>query len=316
MKFSFVIPCYGSEDTVSFVVDELIDVLNQRQITDYEIILVNDCSPDRVWNVITDLAEQNDRVKGICLARNFGQHSALLAGYRYCTGDYIVSLDDDGQAPIDELYSLVDKLEEGYDAVFAYYYEVKQTAFRCFGTWMANKMGEIMLNMPKDFKGSSFYIAKNFVIKEIIKYENSYPYVAGLLFRSTGNVTCVGTHQRKRMKGYSGYSFRKLFALWMNGFTAFSVKPLEIGIYMGVILALMGFAYTVVIVVRRFLYATTAAGWSSTISVMLIIGGMILIMLGLIGEYVGRIYISINNAPQYVVRELTRNLETNGRIKT
>ena len=273
----------------------------------YEIVLVNDSSPDKVWNVIKELTRQNQKIKGICLTKNFGQHSALLAGYRYCTGDYIVSLDDDGQTPIDELYQLLDKLEEGYDAVYAYYYEIKQKPFRRFGTWMAKKMGEVMLQQPKDFHASSFYIARNFVIKEMIKYENSYPYLFGLLLRTTNKIACVPTHHRERMHGKSGYSLKKLLLLWVNGFTAFSVKPLEIGIYMGVILAFAGFIYAIVTVVRKLLYENVVMGWSSIISIMLILGGMILIMLGLIGEYVGRIYISINNAPQYVIRELTEN---------
>lgn len=308
MKISFVIPCYGSETTITIVIDEILKVLEQRNITNYEIILVNDSSPDQVWSVIKELTRQNQQIKGICLAKNFGQHSALLAGYRYCTGDYIVSLDDDGQTPINELYKLLDKLEEGYDAVYAYYYEIKQTLFRRFGTWMAKKMGEIMLHQPKDFYASSFYVAKSFVMKEMIKYENSYPYLFGLLFRTTNKVACVPTHHRERIHGKSGYSLKKLLFLWINGFTAFSVKPLEIGIYMGVAFALAGFVYTGMIVIRKFLYANVVIGWSSIISILLILGGMLLIMLGLIGEYVGRIYISINNAPQYVIRELSENL--------
>ncbi len=308
MKISFVIPCYGSENTIEVVVNEIFTVLKQREINDYEIILVNDSSPDNVWNVIRELTRKNEKVKGICLAKNFGQHSALLAGYHYCTGDYIVSLDDDGQTPIDELYQLIDKLEEGYDAVYAYYFEIKQTMFRRFGTWMAKKMGEVMLHQPKDFHASSFYVARSFVIKEMIKYENSYPYLFGLLLRTTNKIACVPTHHRERMYGRSGYSLKKLLLLWINGFTAFSVKPLEVGIYMGSILALIGFAYAIITIVRKFLYVDVVIGWSSIISIMLILGGMNLIMLGLIGEYVGRIYISINNAPQYVIRELTRNL--------
>ena len=309
MKFSFVIPCYRSENTISIVVDELISVLGQRDITDYEIILVNDCSPDHVWSVITGLTEKDERIKGINLAKNFGQHSVLMAGYRYCTGDYVVSLDDDGQSPIDALYELVDKLEEGYDVVFSSYYEIKQTSFRRFGTWMAKKMGEVLLGQPKELKVGSFHIARSFVVREMIKYENSYPYTLGLILRTTRNVTSVPTHHRERMQGKSGYSIKKLLALWINGFTAFSVKPLEIGIYMGFIIALIGFVYSIVVVVRHFLYATAVVGWSSIISIMFIIVGVVLIMLGLIGEYIGRIYISINNAPQYVVREITKNLE-------
>lgn len=308
MKLSFVVPCYRSENTIKLVVDEIIKMVHMSEKYDYEIILVNDNSPDHVWKKIKELSSENEKVKGISLARNFGQHSALLAGYAECTGDYVVSLDDDGQTPLDALYQLIDKLEEGYDVVYAYYNEIKQTAFRRFGTWMAKKMGELMLEQPKEFKGSSFYIARKFIIDEMVKYKNSFPYLAGLTFRTTRNIACIPTDHRERLQGKSGYSFGKLLSLWVNGFTAFSVKPLEWGTYVGIFCAFAGFVYAFINIVRKLAGADVLVGWSSMISIMLILGGIILIMLGLIGEYVGRIYISINNAPQYVIRETTGNL--------
>lgn len=309
MEYSFVIPCYKSEKTISVVVDEIVLVMKQHNAEDYEIILVCDDSPDDVWSVIKKLVNQDSRIKGICLVKNAGQHSALLAGYRHCCGDYVVSLDDDGQTPIDELFKLVHKLEEGYDAVYAYYYETKQSRFRRFGSWMAKKMGEVLLGAPKDMKGSSFYIAKKFIIDEMIRYQNPYPYLGGLLLRTTNKIACVPTHHRKRMQGRSGYTFRKLFSLWINGFTAFSVKPLEIGIYSGVVLGIMGFLGAFITIIRKLVSPEVAIGWSSIISVLLILGGVILVMLGLIGEYIGRIYISINNSPQYVIRETVGDIK-------
>lgn len=285
------------------VVSEIKEVLGQRGETDFEIILVNDCSPDNVWSVIQRLSEEDPRVRGVCLCRNFGQHAALQAGYAFARGEYVVSLDDDGQAPIDQLYKLVDKLEEGYDAVYGGYNEIKQNAFRRFGSWMAAVMAQVMMGKPRELKVTSFYIARSFVIKEMIKYDKPYPYLFGLLFRITKKVTWVPTDHRERLQGKSGYSFRKLFALWLNGFTAFSVKPLEIGTYAGLMFAAAGFVGAVVTVVRKLLNPDIAAGWSSLISVMLLLGGIILVVLGLIGEYVGRIYICINNSPQYVIRE-------------
>lgn len=308
-KLSFVIPCYRSERTIEIVVSELIDKISDNPIYQYEIILVNDGSPDQVWSVIQQLSRSNKKIRGISLARNFGQHAALMAGYGVCEGDYIVSLDDDGQIPIDELDLLLEKIEEGYDVVYAYYDEIKQNAVRRFGTWMAKKMGEILLEQPKDLKGSSFYIARRYVIQEMTNYHNAYPYLAGLVFRTTKNITCVKVHHRQRMEGKSGYSFRALLSLWMNGFTAFSVKPLEIGIYLGVVLAGCGFLYAGIIIIRKLIGRVIVTGWSSLISLILIIGGTILILLGMIGEYVGRIYISINNAPQYVIKETTEDGE-------
>ena len=304
-KFSFVIPCYRSENTIEKVVDEIkSEMAAKRPGDDYEIVLVNDCSPDGVWNVIEKMAETESNVIGVNLAKNFGQHSALMAGYGKCSGEYVVSLDDDGQAPLDSLNDLILKIEEGYDVVYAYYREIKQNIFRRFGSWMAGLMGKIMLNPPKDMKGSSFYVARGFVIREMCKYKNAFPYLMGLVLRTTRKIAWVETQHRSRLEGTSGYSFWRLLGLWLNGFTAFSVKPLEFSTFLGMFFAVVGFVYAVVIIVQRIMGDITVAGWSSIIALMLIIGGSILMMLGLIGEYIGRIYICINDSPQYVIKEI------------
>lgn len=303
MKYSFVIPCYRSERTIRMVVDELIKEIKKEGIDDYEIILVNDCSPDNVWDVIKKLTEELEHIHGICLARNFGQHAALMAGYARCSGEVVVSLDDDGQAPIDELSKLLDKMEQGCDVVYAYYEEIKQSCFRRIGTKIATQMSKTLLNAPSDFKGSSFYVARKFVIDEMLRYENAYPYLLGLVLRTTRRIGWVQANHRKRAVGKSGYSLGRLVSLWLNGFTAFSVKPLEVGVWLGILFAFAGLGGGVYTVIHKICHPSVQAGWSSTISILLTIGGIILLMLGLIGEYIGRIYICINKAPQYVVRE-------------
>ena len=311
-KFSFVIPCYRSEKTITTVVDEIKSEMAAKRPGDtYEIVLVNDCSPDNVWSVIEGLAQKENNVIGINLAKNFGQHSALMAGYGKCSGKYVVSLDDDGQAPLDSLNDLITKLKEGYDVVYAYYREVKQNLFRRFGSWMAGKMGEMMLDPPKDMKGSSFYIARNFVIREMCKYNNPYPYLVGLVLRVTRKIAWVETNHRARLEGTSGYSFARLLGLWLNGFTAFSVKPLRASTLLGFFFAFLGFAFSIFVIVRRLLGITTVDGWSTIIALLLIIGGCILMMLGLIGEYIGRIYICINDSPQYVIKEIAGTSKKN-----
>lgn len=307
-KFSFVIPCYRSEKTISLVFDEIKFEMKRLVEDSYEIVLVNDCSPDNVWNVIEKLAKENDNVIGVNLARNFGQHCALMAGYAQCSGDFVISLDDDGQAPLESLSNLIAKIEEGFDVVYAYYVGgAKQNVFRRFGSWMAGKMGEMMLNPPKNLYASSFYIARKFVVDEMIRYKNAYPYLMGLVLRTTKNIACVPTKHRSRIEGTSGYSFARLLGLWMNGFTAFSIKPLQFSTFLGVFFAVVGFIYAFVIALQRIFGAISVAGWSSIIALMLIIGGVVLMMLGLIGEYIGRIYICINNSPQYVVKTITRS---------
>ena len=305
MRISYVVPCYGSEKTIKKVVDEIICVHKLYQYGEYEIILVNDNSPDNVWNVIDEMSKEDKNIIGLSFSRNFGQHAALLAGYAESTGDFVVSLDDDGQTPIDELPLLMKKINEGYDVVYAAFNKTKQNVFRRFGTYINRKTGEAMIGQPKGLIGSSFFVVRKYVIDEICLYKNPYPYIAGLLFRVTKNATCVVTNHRHRIEGKSGYSMKKLLLLWLNGFTSFSIKPLEMSMLLGGMIACGGFVFAIITIIRKFLIPGIALGWSSIISTMLILGGIILIMLGLIGEYVGRIYICINDAPQYVIKEKT-----------
>jgi glycosyltransferase, family 2 len=303
-KISFVIPCYNSSKTIESVVNEIVTTVNQRD-DEYEIILVNDCSTDDVWNVIKKLRKDNRRIKGICFAKNFGQHSALMAGYNKASGDIVVSLDDDGQTPADEVYSLIDKLNEGYDVVYASYDHKQHSSARNLGTKLNNMMCEKLLGKPKGLTITSYFVAKRFVIDEIKKYSNSYAYVPGLVLRTTNSIASVPVNHRAREEGKSGYSFTKLIALWMNGFTAFSVKPLRISTFIGMMTAVIGFIYCIFILVNKIINPKVPIGWTSTIGVMLLIGGMILFVLGMIGEYLGRAYISLNNSPQYVIKEET-----------
>ena len=303
-KLSFVIPCYSSETTVGIVVNEIITTLRQRPQYEYEVILVNDCSPDNVWESIRTLALSDPHITGINLAKNFGQHSALMAGYRACTGDLIISLDDDGQTPAAELFTLVDKMEEGWDVVYASYEHKMHSGFRNFGTWMNEKMTESLIGKPKGLKVTSYFIMRRFIADEILRYQNAYPYIEGLIFRATKHIANVPVTHHSRMVGESGYTFGKLLALWFNGFTAFSVKPLRIATVCGTVSAFLGFCYGIYVVIRKLVDPAIEMGWSSIIASIFFIGGLILVMLGLIGEYIGRIYISLNNAPQYTIREV------------
>lgn len=302
-KVSFVIPCYGSEKTLENVVNEVIEVIGEKKEYDYEIILVNDYSPDKVWSVIEKLCIANKRIIGICLASNFGQHAALMAGYSACKGEIIVSLDDDGQTPANEVFSLIDKLGEGYDVVYGAYKKKKHSSFRNFGSRVNEKMMESLVNKPRGIKATSYFVAKDYIISEVLRYKNSYPYVGGLIFRATKNIANVYVEHKERQEGKSGYSLRKLLSLWFNGFTAFSVKPLRVATIIGIMFALLGFLYAIYTIFNKIFNPEIQAGWSSIIASIFIVGGLILFVLGLIGEYVGRIYISINAAPQYVVKK-------------
>ncbi len=304
MKISFVIPCYRSEKTLPVVVEEIRVKMQSMTNYDYEIILVNDCSPDNTFGVIRQLCAEDKRIIGINHAKNFGQHAALMAGFHFASGDIVVCLDDDGQTPADEVDKLIAKIEEGYDAVYAEYEHKQHSGFRNWGSHLNKKMTEIMLNKPKELYVSSYFAVKRFIVDEMLNYTGAYPYVIGLVLRSTKNICNVKVNHRERMEGASGYNLKKLLALWMNGFTSFSILPLRIASYSGSVIAFIGFIYAIYVIVRKIVDPSRMLGWSSTISVILILGGLILLVLGLIGEYVGRIFISINNSPQYVIRNV------------
>lgn len=304
MKVSFVIPCYRSEKTLEAVVKEITDTMVTLDEYDYEIILVNDCSPDDTFGVIRKLCANNKKIIGVSHAKNFGQHAALMAGFSFVTGDIVVCLDDDGQTPANEVGKLLDKIKEGYDVVYAEYEHKQHSGFRNWGSHVNKLMTEIMLNKPKELYISSYFAARRFVVDEMLKYKGAYPYVIGLVLRTTRRICNVPVNHRERMEGNSGYTLKKLLGLWMNGFTSFSILPLRVASYGGSFIAFIGFMYAIYVVVAKIIHPERMLGWSSTISVILILGGLILLVLGLIGEYVGRIFISINNSPQYVIRDV------------
>lgn len=303
---SFVIPCYCSTHTIGAVVDEICSTMQTLPQYAYEIILVNDCSPDDTLETLKALVDRNDPITVVDLARNFGQQSAIMAGLSHSSGDYVVCLDDDGQTPADEVGKLLAKLEEGYDVVYASYAHKQHSKFRNWGTRVNNKMTEIMLGKPKSLAITSYFAAKRFIVLEMLKYKHSFPYSEGLVLRATRRVCNVPVNHRQRQEGKSGYTLGKLIALWMNGFTSFSVKPLRLATYAGVVTALLGFIYAVVIVIKHFVDSTVPAGWSSTMALQLVLGGIVLVVLGLIGEYIGRIYMCINASPQFVEREVIK----------
>ena len=305
-KVSFVIPCYRSALTIRAVADEIDSAMAELPEYEHEIILVNDCSPDNTFEVISELALQRGHITAVDLARNFGQHAALMAGMRRSSGDVVVCLDDDGQTPACEVGRLLEKIEEGFDVVYASYDSKQHSGFRNFGSRVNALMTEIMLGKPKELSLTSYFAAKRFIIDEMLRYENCFPYVMGLVLRSTRNICNVPVTHRKREEGRSGYTMGKLLSLWMNGFTSFSIKPLRMATYLGAFTAFLGFIYAVIIVIRHFTEGMAPLGWSSTTALLLLLGGIILIVLGLIGEYVGRIFMCVNSSPQYVERQVIK----------
>ena len=312
-KISFVIPCYNSTKTIAYVVGEIEQVMAEK-LPDYlhEIILVNDGSPDgTTFESIRKIAASHAYIKGINLSRNFGQPSAVMAGLNKAAGDYVVCGDDDGQTPFIELPKLFQKIkQEGYDAVEARYaVREKRSLFRKIGTILNEGMATWLIAKPKGLELTTYWMIRRFVVDDMVAYSNPYPYLGGLILRCTQNVCNVDVTHRERLTGKSGYNLHKMIHLWLNGFTTFSVKPLRVMSWLGVTLAIAGFSYGIYIIVNKLINPDVNAGYSSMMSVILFMFGVMFFFMGLIGEYVGRIYISLNNAPQFIIKEYIESEE-------
>ena len=309
-KISFVIPCYNSENTITNVVEDIFKTMREKLSNyDYEVILVNDGSPDKTFESIKDLAKNNSKVLGINLAKNTGQQGALMAGFNNVNGDLVVCLDDDGQTPPSEVTKLIAKYEEGYDVVYAKYGSKKHTKFRNFGSFVNDKMSVALINKPKDLAASSYYVADRYVIDEVIKYNNPYPYILGLILRTTNNIANVEIEHKERAEGESGYTMRKLIGLWLNGVTSFSVVPLRIATWLGFAMSFIAVVFFIVIFIRKLVTPSIQMGWSSIMSLILLVSGIIMAMLGMLGEYIGRIHIGLNNSPQFVIKDIVGDRE-------
>ena len=302
-EISFIIPCYKSEKTIGYVIDEICNTVANLGILNYEIIGIDDCSPDNVYDELVKIGMKRPFVKAIKFAKNFGQHAGMIAGVQNSSGDICVFLDDDGQCPLDHLQDLIKPLYESYDISFAQYPKKKQSLFKNLGSKFNGLAANILIDKPKDIEISNFFAFKRYIADEISRYRGPYPYISGLLFRSSSKVINVPMEERERMFGGTTYTLKKLVSLWVNSFTAFSIKPLRIATLVGSGTAMCGVILAIITVINKLLHPYIQVGWSSLIIVLLVLGGLILFVLGIIGEYIGRIYMSINDTPQYVISE-------------
>ena len=300
---SCVIPCYHSELTLPKVVEGIRKTFAARPDYDYEIILVNDNPPDDTWRTIESLIREDPRIHGICFSRNFGQNSALRAGYRQVHGAIVVSLDDDGQNPPEEMFRLIDAMDEDHDLVYADYTRKHHSRFRNLGSSLTNRMFTWMLGKPKELYLASYFAAKRFVIDELVRCESPFPFVDGLALRSTTRYLNVPVDHLDRAEGKSGYTIPGLFRLWTNAFTSFSVKPLRIATFTGCLSSIAGVLLGILLIIRKLVLRDVVdEGWTSLMAVMLILSGIMMMMMGLVGEYVGRVFITMNRSPQYVIK--------------
>jgi glycosyltransferase involved in cell wall biosynthesis len=302
---SFVIPLYNSAATIG----ALVKTIERLTVTGgHEIVLVNDGSADGTRAVCEALVrEAAVPIVYVEHARNFGEHNAVLSGWRQASGAHIVNLDDDGQNPPEEAVRLWQHATaNGLDVVFGHYDVKQHSAFRNFGSWFTNRMTDWALDKPPGFYLSSFRCVSAFVAKQVVGYAGPYPYIDGLLLQITQRIGSITVRHDRRTAGESGYTFRRLLRLWLSAWLNFSLLPLRAATALGLVTALGGIIGFGIVVWLWYENRGPAYGWGWVTSAVLLFSGAQLVMLGLIGEYLGRMFLAINQRPQSVVRDVQR----------
>ena len=307
MKYSIVIPCYNSSHTIRQVVEESIKELEKLKRKPYEFVLVDDFSPDdgATARELVKLSQDYDCVISIALAKNAGQHNAIMAGLNYAHGEYIILMDDDMQTHPSQFNKFFTKIEEGYDVVYGYYPEKKHSGFRKFGSWFTHMTVRLLIGKPKDMKTSSYVVMRKYVRDSIIKYPGHYTQMQGLILRtvSTDNITSIPIEHFDRAYGTSNYTIKKLIGLWSN-IAGFSIVPLQISKRLGVFVSSCGLLGIIILLIKKLINSTTILGWTSMMMTIIFFSGLILLTLGIVGEYVGRLFLTMGNYPQFVIKDI------------
>jgi len=305
-ELSLVIPVYNGSLTIRALVEQIVKVFGS---TSFEVVLVNDGSEDNSEATCAQLAETfPQNVVFVHLSRNFGEHNAVLAGFKQARGGYVAVLDDDGQNPPEEVVRMLGELKrKNYDVVYGHYIEKKHSWFRNFGSRFNDRIATLMLQKPKDLYLSSFKVMNRFVVNEMTKYHGPYPYTDGLIYRVTRNIGQIPVEHRISQSGPSRYTFRRLVRLWLNMFLNFSIKPLRVSIYVGLLTSCLSVVALIAIVIDRlWITPNLTLGIPTVLGTIVLLAGIQLMILGLVGEYLGRLYLDQTGTPQFIVRYAMR----------
>jgi undecaprenyl-phosphate 4-deoxy-4-formamido-L-arabinose transferase len=308
MLLAIVIPVYNSEETIGLLVEQLLGLAISD---DLEIILVDDASQDGSALICEGLAKRfRGNVVFVQLARNFGEHNAVMAGLSYTSGEYVVVMDDDSQNPPEAIPLLIDAFHEGdYDVIYSSYHEKKNKAWRIAGSWFNNLICTLMLGKPYKLYLSSFKIMSRFAVDQVLSYRGPFPYIDGLLLQSVSKIGTVVVPHEERRAGKSSYTLFKLLSLWLNTFTNFSVIPLRLSFYLGILGFIGGIALVGSLIFERFTQSSFPTGFLMLMATLVFFSSTSLIVSGMVGEYVGRVLLNVNGKPQFVVRKLVADGE-------
>jgi len=299
---SIVVPVYRGAATVGTLVAELSKLRPEGGI---EIVLINDGSPDNSGDVCRELARTATvPLTYIEHARNFGEHNAVMTGLRHARGAYVITMDDDLQNPPEEVIKLYDHARHGgFDVVYTRYAVKEHEGWRNLGSSFANWVADQLMDKPKGLYLSSFRCMSALAVREVVKYRGPYPYIDGLLMQVTQRLDSIEVKHFARAEGRSNYTMRRLIRLWLNLATNFSVLPLRLAVVAGVAMGFLGLVAACWVILEA-LVGETPSGWASLMTVTLLIAGVQFLILGVLGEYVGRAFMSANGKPQGVVREV------------
>ncbi len=304
MLVSIVIPCYNSEKTIGMVADQCMECFSQWDGYECEMILVNDHSRDQTYAAILKCQERYPgKITAVNFAKNFGQHAAILAGMHYVHGDLVVGMDDDLQNKPEQIRQFLDKMQEGYDVVFGIYRKRNFNFLKNFFGKLSQFLLFHLVDRPKGVEMSSFWCARAYVVEEVRKYQGNDAFVQLLFARTTDNMADITVEHYAREYGHSNYTFRKGLKLFMT-FMDYSSIPLRVSNILGILFSIAGFIATIVVIVRKLLDPTIQTGWSSLMCLLLIVAGMLFLMLGIMGEYIGKLVNTSTGKPQYVIREV------------
>lgn len=305
---SIVIPVYKSEKILSELYNRLTKVLSS--LTDgYEIIFVNDCSPDNSWQILSNLADSDPHVNAILLRKNSGYDNALMAGMRFVGKSYVVIMDDDLQHNPSDISILFKEIKKGYDVVYAKFLRKRQSFIKNFGSWFNDKLAEKIINKPAGLYLSPFKILKKEIVNEIVNYDGPFPYIDGLIFQITSSISQIPIEHHKRAEGKGNHGIRRSLGILFNFCTTFSILLLRVSTILGIVISFIACIFSIGLLTWKIIYGINIEGWTSIILGIMLMGGFQLMGLGIVGEYVGRTYMNINRKPQYVIKEIVGNKE-------
>lgn len=306
ISVSIVVPVYRSAPILPLLVESILNEMRNILLEDrFELILVNDASPDNSWAVIQELSRRFSFIKGISLRRNFGQHNATMASLNNAQGEIVVIMDDDLQHPPQAIAKMLQAIEDGYDVCYTRYINRQHALWKKLGSKFNDFAASRLLGKPKGLYLSSFKAMRRSIVQEVIKYDGPYAYVDGLILDVTRSITSVDIAHQARQQGEGNYNLSRSISLWLKMATSFSILPLRLASFAGLSIAGLSGILILFVVIQKLLHPELPAGWASLIAVILFIGGIQTFCIGLIGEYLGRTYLKLNRKPQFVIANRT-----------